>query len=643
MKKKNNLVLWTVSILMGTFGLNACVDDFKVGDAFLEKAPNSTDLNEDSIFGKAEYVRYFLWDTYKYMYDAWDVDRTIWLNSGNIEALSDLIHSTIAWTVPERVYYAGTYNASWEDHGWIQSRYAYMDNGGAKDPGPHSNFTWTTIRKCWLLINNLDKEGTAPDMPEAERNRLKAEAKIIIASRYYDLFKNYGGLPIVDHALPSDEIYNQPRGTLYQTVGLMTRLLDEAISTTELPFALTEAENQNWAGRLTKGAAMALKAKVLLYAASPIFNDAEPYSTQEPQVAVEARQVWWGGRKDSLWQECKKACEAFFSANGGDGATTGAYHLVQPETKNEAGYRKAFYEAYHNRGNSESIIEVHHLFKLAEWDQFPGNVAHTGAYAPTLEWMELFDNADGTRWKGYEVYNTGNPNNIDIFENRDPRLYETLVVQHKGFIWQGKQVDITESGELRKGKIYDTRFSGNGLALYKWLLDYSNIGNDPVKWPYLRMADMLYTYAEALAETGDLAGACKQVNLVRARVGLGKIEECLKDENLTSNKENFIKELLRERGCEFGMEEGRFYDMVRRKMQDRFTKHLRWIKTYRKDDTSIALPDVAQYPSFRYEVGEIQDTRMWWEPGFWTNKWYLSAFPNEELNKDYGLTQNPGW
>jgi len=78
-----------------------------------------------------------------------------------------------------------------------------------------------------------------------------------------------------------------------------------------LPFSIPQAEIGQWSGRLTKGAALGFKAKVLLYAASPLFNDDEPYSREEPQDAVEGLHVWYGGYKPELWQRCLQACEDF--------------------------------------------------------------------------------------------------------------------------------------------------------------------------------------------------------------------------------------------------------------------------------------------------------------------------------------------
>jgi len=157
------------------------------------------------------------------------------------------------------------------------------------------------------------------------------------------------------------------------------------------------------------------------------------------------------------------------------------------------------------------------------------------------------------------------------------------------------------------------------------------------------MGEMHLIYAEALAETGNLTKACDEVDKVRARVGLGKIAVMNPTLNLTTNKENLINEILRERAIELGFEENRFLDMCRRKLADKFTTPLHGIKIYRKDGGG-KLAEGEPYPTaFRYETYVYTDgVRAWWKPGFFTPKWYLQALPIPEINKDYGLTQKSG-
>ena len=635
-----------------TFAGTSCVDTFRLGDDFLEKQPG-VDTDKTFVFSKGEYASGVLWQAYSYMYNPW----TYGLNAGHIDAITDLYHSYLTWDTNARQFYSGVYNATEEAN--IQSTYENRNAHCRTGYADAVYGVWTAVRLCWLFIENVD---VVPDMTDAEKARMKAEAKVIIASRYFDAFQNLGGLPIIDHAYETGEVMESARATLEETVNFMVGLLDEAIAESNLPWKLTENEERLWAGRMTRGAAAALKAKILWYAASPLFNSNERYTQEEPQEAFDQKLVWYGDYKQSRWEDCVKACEYFFNTNATESER---YSLVLPQGKTEEDYRKAFYTAYHNRGNSESLIEVHyHTGGYAySWDQMSSRGNQNGATCPTVEYMEMFPNADGTPFTGMAVYNTDNPDNIDIFEDRDPRLYETIFVQRKDEKWQGKQGDfcmnspssmynIGVSGVSAGSWNGESSSAATGMLSYKFWLDYGDkMMEDPIQFPYLRLADIYLIYAEALAECGRLSEACAEVNIVRARVGLGKIETCNPSLSLTSNKENLIGEIIRERACEFGLECQRLGDLMRRKDSKSMTRMLHAIKIYRKDApiednfkaVSSNITDVA-YPSFIYKTAEISVMkRRMWDPSFWTDKWYMAAFPDDEINKGYGLVQNPGW
>ena len=148
----------------------SCVDDWKFGDSFLEKAPGG-DVTKDTIFNNAEYTRDFLWKTYSYMYYGlpfyWDGGVQVKMNTGVFETLSDCWHSHNSWDDVNRLYYSGAYKAG--DRG----KFGYTNEK-----------VWEGVRAAYIFLENVDN---TPDMEESEKNRLKAEAKCIIASRYFDM------------------------------------------------------------------------------------------------------------------------------------------------------------------------------------------------------------------------------------------------------------------------------------------------------------------------------------------------------------------------------------------------------------------------------------------------------------------------
>mgnify|MGYP001795271332 CR=1 FL=1 len=131
----------------------------------------------------------------------------------------------------------------------------------------------------------------------------------------------------------------------------------------------------------------------------------------------------------------------------------------------------AYRQAYWTRGNSEKIIEVHNRTYQDEWgDQRPVNVAHQGSLCPTVEFMNKFPMADGKPFTGMSVYNTNNPGNIDIFENRDPRMYENLITPKKGRRWQNyMQIEVWQGGNMvdAAGCYYSARMA-HAIGPFQW-------------------------------------------------------------------------------------------------------------------------------------------------------------------------------
>jgi hypothetical protein len=250
----------------------------------------------------------------------------------------------------------------------------------------------------------------------------------------------------------------------------------------------------------------------------------------------------------------------------------------------------------------------------------------------------------------------GSTDNLRL--TRDPRLYEEAAVN-------GMPSEMDWDSGNMSGQIFETWVGGtHGLnhTTQQRLLFHTGYG--PAKfvldtygryfhWPAIRLSDFLLTYAEALAQTGNLAGAVKHVDKVRARVGLRSLAEATP--SVLTDKGVLLEEILRERACELGMEDSRFYDLVRYKRKDIFEKRLHGLRIYRiaadGSRTETKWYDggqTAPYPThFEYERFELdgpshEHIRAWWTEGF-DPKWYLSPFPQTEVNKKYGLVQNPGW
>lgn len=599
-------------------------EDFALGDKFLQKPP-SKDVTIDTIFSNAEYARRILWNSYTVIPFGHPIANTYLscMRKGNTDGLTDLAHTYVNDSGERLVYYPGKYSPEcenyWRPDGIHVTKYRFL------------NFeAWTGIRHSWILVENVDK---VPDMDQSEKNRLKAEAKILVAIQYAEMFRHYGGLPIVDHSLGVDDTGFPKRSTVQETVDFIVRLLDEAIACEDLPWAIGTGELANWAGRVTKASAMALKVRVLLFAASPLFNDTEPYY---PGKASEELLTWFGGKDETRWRKAADAAEEFFKMMD----QKGFYRLIQKEDVRENTYCNAFREGYYSRGSTETLISSHRGYYRMDDDILIKQAIRWGGPAPTKEYFDMFPMADGSDFDWNNNVHAKNP-----FVNRDPRLAETIFLDGIND-YQGGKIELFEEDPEDKVNYPKSKHFGvvpmdkssleYGMATYKWGLDRNAAyGARKCHWPIIRLPEIYLSYAEAMNELNETNNANSlgktaydYVNMVRNRVGLRDLPKGL-------DKDSFREAVMRERACEFGFEQVRFFDLIRWKREDIFTKRLHGLRVYKHKDTK----------EYKFKVYEMSgnDERAWQKSGGFSPKIYLSAFPPDEVNKGYGLVQNPGW
>lgn len=570
--------------------INSC-EPVEFGNNFLEKEP-SVDVTADTIFNSLELSERYLWQGYTTLpYGL----QTGWNAKANkmgmdlLASLTDLHQSFLAWGGVNRHYYSGQYTAAIENDA-SNTKYHYTKED-----------SWNGIRIGWNIIENVDR---VPDASAEYKEQMKAEAKMIIAIHYTDMFRHYGGLPWVDHAYTPTESTVLPRGTSKETMENIVALLDEAIPV--LP--LTVQDLSNWDGRFTKAAAMGLKARVLLFGASPLFNNAQPYMAGE---ASDKFMTWHGGYDANLWTRAAQAAKEAL-----DVTESGGYDLV-----NTGNPRQDFQDAYYQRGNGEILISTRTRFRsTGYWGTgyyFYQACGNYGVALPTKGYVDMFPMADGTP---IDAAGSGwDPN--DPWANRDPRLYETVLVN--GDNYRGRPAELWIGGRERRN--LGTGKTKSGFGVRKFYLEGDNATSvqSIVQWPYLRLAEIYLSYAEAINEANGAptAEAYAAVNKVRNRVGLNDLTPGL-------SKEAFREAVLTERALEFGFEEVRWFDVIRWKMEDAFTKTIEGVNTTLESGV------------LSYETFELPE--RYWKNNF-SPKYYLSAFPPDEINKGYGLVQNPGW
>ena len=254
-----------------------------------------------------------------------------------------------------------------------------------------------------------------------------------------------------------------------------------------------------------------------------------------------------------------------------------------------------------------------------------------GTASPTGNYADMFQMADGSEFSWDKVDMKHPFFNDDGTPNRDIRFYETLAVL--GDKYQGRTFEPWEPDGRECETKGGSRMSANGFAMRKFRRYYSTEMKDKFySCPLLRLSEVYLSIAEAMNELNkanekDRFGrdAYDYVYLVRQRAGMNPI-------NHVPSGTDLREAILNERAYEFGYEECRFFDINRWKRQDLLQKPLyRYYITRNSDGT------------FNFEKKEMLVSRKFVMPELWSPKYYLVPYTLTEINKRYGLIQNPGW
>ena len=621
---KRTLEILTVALLFA--GAVSC-ESLQLGDAGLSKAPESSGATLDTLFASIKDADKVLAQAYYYLPYGLITDWDSKMGSDILESITDHFVSNkhSEGDGPNDLYYTGALGANISGDAAGGETYRF---GSEKD--------YTAIRYGWLFLENADN---IPDADPGLLARKKAEAKMCIAIGYANMVRYVGGVPILTHAVQTDEEMVYPRNTFKETIDYIVQLCDEAAR--DLPWYVTSSED----GRMTKAAALGLKLRILCFAASPTFNSDKPWHSGASDWESMGKYVRYGEKYDaSLWTAAKKAADEFMSAwNSG-----GYYSLVQavptgvdPATGDSycqpSDYRLAYRKSYRDRGTTETIISVrksnstsYHNKNMKLQDDF--------GCGATLNWVNKFSYADGTPFpedfdwshptaggadrNPFFKADPANPSAIPGIETRDPRLYENVCVP--GDLWKNGVVGPT----YVNAKSPSFQDGNTGFLQMKFIYQTEADRNVPPHWCLMRLAEVLLNAAEAYneADGGPSESAYQWLNVVRGRVGLPAVAEGM-------TKEQFREALILERELEFGFEEVRWFDMVRWGITSAFTTKLKALEVTGNKQKNAN--------SFTYSLKDAYPPRVWYNS--WDTKWYLAPIPAIEINKGYGMTQNPGW
>ncbi len=408
-----------------------------------------------------------------------------------------------------------------------------------------SNIPYTRIRYCNFLLAKIADKGKV--LSETFRNKAKGQMFFLRAWQYYDLLRTYGGVPIVttvQTASVDDETIKLPRATSAEVVAQITSDLDSAAAL--LPNTNTGAVK--WAsssdyGRFTSGAALAMKSRVLLTFASPLFNtDWENSSNQR----------WIDALNAGLAAETK--------------LTEDQYGLYGSSAKDWANMFLV-----DNSFCKEAIIVQLCSSNISSamnngWENSTRLTSQSGSggVAAPKEMIDLFPMADGSRPTVANGYN-----DTKFFLNRDPRFYRTFAFN--GSKWGTKAKPNQTVWAYRSMKTDGKTFNypdKNQISSPAFVCKMSNPAADSTSFGYsstdifeYRYAELLLNIAECYAATNNISKSLEYLGKIRARVGIPSANNY--GIGTLANKYAAIAACLYERQVELAYEGKRFWDIQR--------------------------------------------------------------------------------
>ena len=592
----------------------------------------------------------------------------------HVEQNFSLLAGDEVWYYAENDFYMNNETSFRVAKGMQNSSSPYLNYWEGGRGAPRSLFN--ALRDCNIFLDNLV---AVPGLEEEERIRWLDEVKVLKAFYHFWLMQMYGPIPIVDTNIPvsapSTET-NVYRASIDEVVTYLTDLLDEVIVADNLPGLINYVYTEQ--GRITMPIAKALKAKILMLSASPIFNGNTDFSSLiDNQGNSLVNQSYdpqkWVLAKDALLDAIESA-----EANGHS-----LYQFnqqlpiiggISDQITQELSLRAAITEPF----NSEIIwaFSADWTGELQQWCQPRWTADHSAlfgytkkSHAPTLNMVETFYTRNGVpidediSWEygnRFDVVQTpildaDNENYHEFYIEddyataklhtfREPRFYSTLGFDGgKWFSLETENMNFIPHLNAKAGapsgkqgfEIYSiTGYFAKKLVHYENIISLEGSTIQGYSFPIIRLSDLYLMYAEASNETKAApdADVYEYIQKVRDRAGLDVGGDLVStwqmhsaNPSKPSTKDGMRAIIHQERMIELALEGHRYWDLRRWKLAgEYFSKPIRgW---------DIFKPDVAGF----YEVENI----------FYRNyltKDYLWPISQTELLRNPNLIQNPGW
>jgi starch-binding outer membrane protein, SusD/RagB family len=555
---------------------------------------NSTDLTEASVFSDSARILSFLTGIYSSIGTSFNYNR--WGGSASYMEATDEVDARYVGATNMAIRFA---------NGTLSSSDAVLNQ---------DFFNLTTcyqrIRQANLFLSKVDNSPLSAVL----KTRTKAEARFLRAWYYAMLIKAYGGVQLVDNTIFGiDDDITTPRSAYADCVEYVVRECE--LAATDLPLFYTGLDY----GRITRGACLALKCRVLLYAASPLFNGGS-IATDDATKKLTSYPV----ADPQRWARAAQAAKDVIDLN-----------QYQLEVDNATKPGLGFYKLFLKRVNTEYILaQMLGLNKTAEAKFYPPSRNGNDNCSPLQNVVDRFGMNDGMPYD--PAISDNNP-----YVNRDPRFYYSFIyngastysttgnVQLPVYIYVGATpasdaivLDNTQSNQNTKTGYYgrkmcDTSTAGNGGA------------NTERCTPLIRYAEILLNYAEALNESGNTLLAIEQVKAIRLRAGIKPGINSDYGIPATPTQSELRALIQNERSVELAFEEHRFWDVRRWKIAP---------QTETAEMQGMQITKVGS--SYTYKRFKLNRQHFW--PA--NNNYYLMPYAQGELAKLPGiLVQNPGW
>lgn len=619
MKRSSIINLLVVSVLLTIF-TTSCFEDF------LEK-PKGGAVTTDTIFHTQNQAQYAV----ARMYQSGLKSYWVFTNS-NACARPDMLTDQVFITD----------NTSWIANHINEGQSYYLGTMTAAKPADAHGFEshYLGIRRANLVLQNIDM---VTDASQEWIDDVKGQALFLLAWQHFELFRYYGGIPIVGEVLGGGEV-KLPRRSVESVVNQIVDWCDQSAA------LLPASRGASDFGRITSLAALSLKSRVLLYAASPLYNTPDDLKSEIASVRYNNEHdsvLCYPSYDKNRWKLAADAAKAVLDNAAASGVSL--YNTGTPETTGDTYATIGDYESVWNVYGNREIILANTQLAVNSWSGdgsiwtlfntskiFSQVISASNPWGvmnhTPIEFATLYEKRDGSKWS-VNLDETGDdfPGYIEGLD-LDPRFYQSIVYDGKYYNSSVGTAEYYQAGDnFVDGKlnVKDQASMGFAMETSKFTARIENADLNHITWPVFRLAEFYLSYAEALNEyEGPSAAAFDAMNIIRERAGMPA--------KAGLGQDDFRSAIQNERTIELAFENHRYNDLMRwLKASETLNKEFHGFKT-----TAKAGPN-----------GELMRS---WEVALFMNRvfpkrFYYLPFPNSEISINYlgdgeGWDgQNPGW